>query len=42
MLAEASEALFVVPDQYTPMPGVPELRQAVTAHGKRFYDLDVD
>ena len=24
------------------MLGVPELRQAVAAHGKRFYDLDVD
>lgn len=30
------------PNQYPPMMGVPELRQAVAAHGKRFYDLDVD
>ena len=42
VLAKASEALFDVPNQYPPMLGVPELRQAVAAHGKRFYDLDVD
>ncbi len=29
-------------NQYPPMMGVPELRQAVAAHAKRFYDLDVD
>lgn len=42
VLAKASEALFDVPNQYPPMLGVPELRQAVGDHGKRFYDLDVD
>lgn len=42
VLAKASEALFDVPNQYPPMLGVPELRQAVAAHCKRFYDLDVD
>ena len=42
VLAKASEALFDVPNQYPPMLGVPELRQAVAAHWKRFYDLDVD
>lgn len=30
------------PNQYPPMPGVPELRQAVAAHNKRFYGLDVN
>ena len=30
------------PNQYPSMLGIPELRQAVAAHSKRFYDLDVD
>ncbi|MCB1491371.1 MAG: aminotransferase [Rhodobiaceae bacterium] len=30
------------PNQYPPMLGVPALRQAVAAHDKRFYGLDVD
>ena len=30
------------PNQYPPMLGIPELRQAVAAHNKRFYGLDVD
>src|SRR5262249_57710439 len=29
-------------NQYAPMPGVPELRQAVARHPSRFYDLDYD
>ena len=29
-------------NQYPPMMGVPELRQAVAAANKRFYDLDID
>lgn len=29
-------------NQYPPMPGLPELRQAVASHNKRFYDLDVN
>ncbi|MCR9254945.1 MAG: aminotransferase [Alphaproteobacteria bacterium] len=29
-------------NQYPPMLGVPELRQAVADHGKRFYGLDID
>ncbi len=29
-------------NQYPPMPGVPELRQAVAAANKRFYGLDID
>ena len=35
VLAKASEALFDIPNQYPPMLGVPELRQAVAQHGKR-------
>jgi N-succinyldiaminopimelate aminotransferase len=29
-------------NQYPPGPGIPQLRQAIAAHGRRFYDLDVD
>jgi len=29
-------------NQYPPMMGLPELRQAVAEHNKRFYDLDID
>lgn len=29
-------------NQYPPMMGLPDLRQAVAEHAKRFYDLDVD
>jgi N-succinyldiaminopimelate aminotransferase len=29
-------------NQYPPGPGIPELRQAVAAHHKRFYGLDTD
>lgn len=38
----AAEAVMEGPSQYPPMMGLPELRQAVAAHNKRFYDLDVD
>jgi aspartate/methionine/tyrosine aminotransferase len=38
----AADALMEGPNQYPPMMGIPELRQAVAAHNKRFYDLDVD
>lgn len=40
--AKASEFLEDRPNQYPPMLGVPELRQAVAVHAKRFYGLDVD
>lgn len=40
--AVAAAALEDQPNQYPPMMGVPDLRQAVAAHGKRFYDLEVD
>src|SRR5260370_22068673 len=29
-------------NQYPPGPGIPELRQAVAAHQKRFYGFDLD
>src|SRR5262249_30913573 len=29
-------------NQYSPMPGIPELRQAVAAHQRRFYGLEYD
>ncbi len=40
--AAAARYLEDQPNQYPPMMGVPELRQAVADHDKRFYDLDVD
>ena len=42
VLQKASEYLFDTPNQYPPMLGIPELRQAVAAHNKRFYGLDID
>ena len=38
----AADAVMEGPNQYPPMLGIPELRQAVAAHNKRFYGLDVD
>ncbi|MDJ0949558.1 MAG: aminotransferase [Alphaproteobacteria bacterium] len=38
----AEQALEAGPNQYPPMMGIPELRQAVAAHNARFYGLDVD
>ncbi len=38
----AAEALLARSNQYPPMLGVPELRQAVAAANRRFYGLDVD
>ncbi len=40
--AMLDQATRTFPNQYPPMLGVPELRQAVAAHGKRFYDLELD
>lgn len=42
ILDAAAEASRHGPNQYPPMMGIPELRQAVAKHNKRFYDLDVD
>jgi N-succinyldiaminopimelate aminotransferase len=38
----ADDALKDGRNQYPPMPGVPELRQAVAAANQRFYGLDID
>ncbi|PPQ28669.1 aminotransferase [Rhodopila globiformis] len=38
----AADALMDGRNQYPPMPGLPELRQAVAAANRRFYGLDVD
>ncbi|HET6308104.1 MAG TPA: aminotransferase [Rhodopila sp.] len=38
----AVDALKDGRNQYPPMPGLPELRQAVAAANRRFYGLDVD
>ena len=40
--ARAAQALMEGPNQYPPMPGMPELRQQLSAHAKRFYGLDYD
>jgi aspartate/methionine/tyrosine aminotransferase len=42
VLQAAAAALMDGRNQYPPMPGVPELRQAVAAHDARFYGLSVD
>ena len=42
ILRAAAEASVNGPNQYPPMMGIPELRQAVAAHNKRFYHLDID
>ena len=42
MVAAASAYLHDGVNQYPSMFGIPDLRQAVAAHAKRFYDLDVD
>ena len=42
ILGKAAEALLSGWNQYPPMLGIPELRQAVAAHDKRFYGLEVD
>jgi N-succinyldiaminopimelate aminotransferase len=42
-VAEAAiEAIRQGRNQYPPGPGTPELRQAIAAHQKRFYQLDFD
>ena len=38
----AAEATVDGPNQYPPMMGLPELRQAIAEHSKRFYGLDVN
>ncbi len=38
----AAESVLAGPNQYPPMLGLPELREAVAGHNWRFYGLDVD
>ncbi len=40
--AEAARRVVEGPNQYPPMQGVPELRQAVADHDRRFYGLEYD
>lgn len=42
VLEIAAQKLKSGPNQYPPMMGVADLRQAVARHNKRFYDLDID
>jgi aspartate/methionine/tyrosine aminotransferase len=42
VIAAAAAALTERSNQYPPMMGVTELRQAVAAHARRFYGLEVD
>lgn len=42
VLDAAIEAIRAGRNQYPPGPGIPELRQAIAAHQRRFYGLDVD
>ncbi len=38
----AAQAIIDGPNQYAPVEGTPELREAVAADNKRFYNLDID
>ncbi|GAA1873929.1 pyridoxal phosphate-dependent aminotransferase [Pseudonocardia ailaonensis] len=40
LLADAQQAIATGANQYPPAPGLPALREAITHHQKRFYDLD--
>src|SRR3546814_12163925 len=42
VLDAAAKALYDPPNQYPPMLGVQELREAVAAHNRRFYGIEVD
>lgn len=42
LLRAAAEAAVQGPNQYPPMLGLPELRQAVAEHAARFYGLEFD
>ncbi|MHA7873262.1 MAG: aminotransferase class I/II-fold pyridoxal phosphate-dependent enzyme, partial [Hyphococcus sp.] len=42
ILRLAADAIVEGPNQYAPVEGIPELRQAVARDNKRFYDLDID
>ncbi len=40
--AKAAEAVVKGPNQYPSMMGIPDLRQAIAEHDRRFYGLDLD
>jgi aspartate/methionine/tyrosine aminotransferase len=42
VVAKAAEAVIQGPNQYPSMMGTPDLRQAIAAHDRRFYGLDLD
>src|ERR1700749_1548270 len=42
LVEAAARAMAKGPHQYPPMLGTPALRQAVSAHDKRFYGIDLD
>ncbi|MGE5506026.1 MAG: aminotransferase [Actinomycetota bacterium] len=42
VVAKAAEATVNGPNQYPSMMGIPDLRQAIAAHDRRFYGLDLD
>src|SRR3546814_9982267 len=42
VLDAAAKALYDPPNKYPPMLGVQELREAVAAHNRRFYGIEVD
>ncbi len=42
LVRAAADALFDGRNQYPPLVGLPELRQAVSAANKRFYGLEID
>lgn len=42
VIEAAAAALKDGRNQYPPLTGVPELRQAVATHNKRFYELEID
>ena len=42
VVAKAAELTLAGPHQYPSMMGTPDLRQAIAAHDKRFYGIDLD
>lgn len=42
ILELAACAMIEGPNQYAPVEGIPELREALARDNKRFYDLDID
>ena len=42
VLAKAADAVLTGWNQYPPMPGLPELRQAIARHEQRFYGIERD